>query len=358
MIFDFLYGLIGGYYEFLDVAFILCVSLIIAKIINIFLDRFVKGLAAKTKTTLDDKLVHAVHKPIVIGALLVGLYFSLHYLSIMSGYEVLINQSFTVIFILFVALVLMRIANAFIEWYSEEVSTKTKTKGAEQLVPIFRKIAYGIIGVITILWMLNQLGIEITTLVATLGIGGLAVALALQDTLKEFFAGMYIIADRPIKIGDYIELDSGVKGYVEDIGWRTTKIRMLGNNRIIIPNSKLSSSIITNYHAPTKEMSVVVPVGVAYQSDLDKVEKITIDVAKKVLKRVEGGVETFEPFIRYKEFGDSNINFSVILRVKKYVDKYKVTHEFIKALKKRYDKEGIEIAWPIRKIYMAKKKVD
>ncbi|RLJ05438.1 MAG: mechanosensitive ion channel family protein [Candidatus Aenigmatarchaeota archaeon] len=356
MVLEFLSPYLGSYFETIRVIIIIVISLFVAKAINFFLDRGIRRLTEKTKTTLDDKLVHAIRKPILLGALLTGVYFSLHSLSYLSGYAALINQAFTVVFVLFVSLFLVRTVNAVIEWYGEEILSKTKAQ--EQMIPIFRKIAYIVIGLIALLWLMNQLGIQITTLVTTLGIGGLAIALALQDTLKEFFAGMYIMADRPIKIGDYIELDSGQKGFVEDIGWRTTKIKMLGNNRIIIPNSKLSSSIITNYYAPTREMSVVVPVGVGYGSDLEKVEKITIDVAKKVLKKTDGAVENFEPFIRYKEFGDSNINFSVILRVKKYVNKYKLTHEFIKALKKRYDKEGIEIAWPIRKVYFAKKKVD
>jgi len=349
---------ITSYSDVVWAAVLLAAALIAAKAIDFTINRGVKRVAAKTKTMLDDMIIHAIHRPIYIGALLFGAYLALSALRIVSPYANILNQAFTVVFILFGAYVAVKVINAFIQWYAEEIAVKTKTKADEQFLPIFRKIAYALVFILAFLWILNQFGIEITTLVAALGIGGLAIALGLQDTLKEFFAGAYIIADRPIRIGDYIELDSGQKGYVEDIGWRSTKIRMLGNNLVVVPNSKMASSIITNYYAPVEEMSVVVPVGVGYQSDLDKVERITIDVAKQVLKKEEGAVKDFKPFIRYKEFGDSNINFSVILRVKKYVDKYRVTHEFIKALKKRYDKEGIEIAWPIRKLYFAKKKVD
>ena len=137
---------------------------------------------------------------------------------------------------------------------------------------------------------------------ASLGIAGLAVALALQDTFSNFFSAVYITADRPVKVGDYIELENGLKGYVEDVGWRSTRLRTLPNNSIIIPNNKLAQSILTNYDAPKPEMSIVIPVGVSYNSDLEKVEKVTVDVAKKVLGSVEGGVADFEPFIRYKEF--------------------------------------------------------
>ncbi len=205
--------------------------------------------------------------------------------------------------------------------------------------------------------ILSYFKIEITPLVATLGIGGLAVGLALQNTLSNFFAGLYMVADKPITVGDFIELpDADISGYVEDIGWRSTRIKTLPNTVVIVPNSKLAENIIVNDSLPEHEMAALVQCGVAYGSDLKKVEKATIDVARKIQKTVPGAVKTFEPFIRYHTFGDSNINFTIILRVEKFVDKYLVTHEFIKALKERYDKEGIEISWPVRKIYQFNEK--
>ena len=158
-----------------------------------------------------------------------------------------------------------------------------------------------------------------------------------------------IISAEPIRIGDYVEMGNW-KGYVEDISWRSTTIRTLANNRIIIPNSKLTESVIINNNRPAREMSVLVQVGVDYSSNLKKVEKITIDVARKIQKTLKGAVSDFEPFTRYHTFADSNINFTVILRAKTFIDKYLITHEFIKALKERYDKEGIEISWSVRKI--------
>ena len=200
--------------------------------------------------------------------------------------------------------------------------------------------------------ILNTLNINITPFITSLGIAGLAVGLALQDTLSNFFAGLYILISKKIKPGDYISLDSGIEGYVEDITWRNTTIRQLPNNIVIVPNSKLASSIITNYYLPEKELAVLVQVGVSYNSDLEKVEKVTIEVAKEVMKEVPGGVPNFEPFIRYHTFGDFSINFTVILRAQTYVDRYLVTHEFVKRLHKRYKEEGIEIPFPIRTVYL------
>lgn len=141
-------------------------------------------------------------------------------------------------------------------------------------------------------------------------------ALALRDTLENLFAGFHVLASGQIKVGNYIRLEGGEEGFVEDITWRNTVIRQPSDNLIIVPNSKLSSSIVINFHKPDSELAVIVPVGVSYDSDLEKVEKITIEVAKEVQKEVEGAVPDFEPFIRYTAFGDFSINFNVILRAK------------------------------------------
>ncbi|CAD7782745.1 MAG: Small-conductance mechanosensitive channel [Candidatus Methanoperedenaceae archaeon GB50] len=182
----------------------------------------------------------------------------------------------------------------------------------------------------------------------------MAVALALQDTLANLFAGLHIVATKKVRPGDYIKIETGEEGYVTDITWRDTTIRQLPNNIVIIPNSKLASAIVTNYYFPERELAVLVQVGVSYDSDLEKVEKVTIEVAKEVMQEVSGGVPEFNPFIRYHTFDDFSINFTVILRAKEFVDQYLVKHEFVKRLKKRYDQEGIEIPFPIRTVFLKK----
>jgi small-conductance mechanosensitive channel len=200
------------------------------------------------------------------------------------------------------------------------------------------------------------MGVSITPIIASLGVGSLAVALALQPVLENFFSGISILMDKPIKVGHFISLDSGEEGYVVKIGWRSTWVRVLPNNIVIIPNKNLIESKIVNYYYPETEMSVLMQVGVHYDSDLQQVEEVTIDVAKKVLSAVSGGVETFEPFIRYHTFNNSSIDFSVILRAKEFVDGYLIKHEFIKALRKRYKEEGITIPYPIRALNYAQEK--
>ena len=183
--------------------------------------------------------------------------------------------------------------------------------------------------------VLNSLGISITPIITALGVGGLAVALALQDTLANLFAGIHILATRKIRPGDYVKLASGEEGYVVDVTWRQTTIRQLPYNIITVPNSQIASTSTTNYNLPHKELSVYVQVGVAYDSDLEHVERVTLEVAKEVMNEVEGGVTGFEPLVRYHTFGDSSINFTLIMRGKVFVNQYLLKHEFIKRLHKR-----------------------
>ena len=327
-------------------AIIVLLSLVVAQGVYVAIKRYLRSLAAKTKTKIDDVILSIISKPLYVTIVIAGVYLALNSIEEIKSYEYIISNSFFVILVTIFSLTTARITEALVTRW---LRVQRKFEKAPQVIS---KCVAILIYTIALLIILDHFNISISPLVATLGLGGLAVGLALQSTLSNFFAGLHIISDRPIEIGDYIELtDVNLAGFVEDIGWRSTRIRTLQNMIVIIPNSKLAESIIINYSLPETETSVIVECGVGYGSDLEKVERVTIDVARKIQKTVPGAVKTFEPFIRYKQFGDSNIIFSVILRAEKPTDKYIITHEFIKELKKRYDKEGIEISWPVRKVY-------
>lgn len=199
-----------------------------------------------------------------------------------------------------------------------------------------------------VLVVLQTLGVSITPVLTALGVGGLAVGLALQDTLANFFAGVHILTSGQVRPGDFVKLQSGEEGYVVDVTWRYTTIRQLANNVTIVPNAKLASAITTNYYRPDRELAVLVPLGVSYASDLGHVEAVTIDVAASVMREIPGGVPSFQPFIRYGAFGDSSITLTVIMRGAEVVDQYLLRHEFIKRLHERYRREGIVIPFPMR----------
>jgi small-conductance mechanosensitive channel len=339
------------YNELFYAGIILLSVIVLTKIVLTVIGRVIK----KTRTDLDDKVYRKIKGPLFIIISSVALYASLHVISLLKVYFKTINKAFSVWFILIGAFFTIRLLDGITENFFAGIKDGTKkSKLDKTIAPFIEKLISLAVYIITGLMMLRMFNIEITPLLASLGIASLAVALALQDTLASFFASIYVVVERPINVGDYIKLETGEEGYVESISWRNSTIRTLPGNRIVIPNSKISKMIITNYYYPSKDMAVVLQCGVAYDSDLKKVEKVTIDVAKKTLKAVQGGHKEFEPFIRYHTFGDSNIEFSIILRVNEYVDKYLVTHEFIKNLMEAYKKNKIEISFPARNIYMRK----
>ena len=336
--------------QYIFALIILVGTVLASEIFHYTFRNYIKRIAAVTKTEVDDKLLDAVTKPLHFLILTVGAFLAAKSLNVAVAYLPTINGIFFLLVVFLLSFMLIKVMDVFIPHWLRVQKRYEKTP---RLVNRFITV---VIYALAALVVLNHFDVEITPLLATLGIGGLAVGLALQNTLSNFFAGLHIISDRPVKVGDHIKLENGPSGHVEDIGWRSTRIRTLPNMIVIIPNSKLAESIITNTSLPEAEISAVVQCGVGYGSDLEKVERVTVEVARHIQKTVPGAIASFEPFIRYHTFGDSNINFSVILRVEKYVSQYLVTHEFIKALKARYDKEGIEISWPVRKVYQAKEK--
>jgi len=323
---------------------VVTVTLVAGYIVRkIIFERLAKW-SKNTGIQLGDIIISAVKGPFIIWVLMLGIYFALAVSQLSERVVGVANKTLLALGIFSVTLVLANLSVRLIKIHSGRLEV------ALPVTSLTQNIARVVVFVIGILIILNSLDISITPILATLGVGGLAVALALQDTFSNFFAGFHIIAARQIKVGDYVKLDTGEEGYVVDITWRTTKIRMLPNNVVLIPNEKLTKAIVINYYMPDKEMAVLVNLGVHYNSDLEKVEKVTCEVAKEVMKDVPGGVPEFQPFIRYNTFGDFSIGFTVILRAKEFVDQYLIKHEFIKRLHERYAKEGIIIPYPIRAI--------
>jgi small-conductance mechanosensitive channel len=243
------------------------------------------------------------------------------------------------------ALAGMRLAGAAVELVSSQAAGAIRSPTL--VVNLARFAVAGLAGVLA----LQNLGIDITPLITALGIGGLAVALALQDTLGNLFAGVHIILSRHVRPRDFVRLTSGEEGRVVDVRARSTTIETGSDSSLLtVPNSILASSIVKNYTLPTTELWISVELGVAYASDLEEVERVTLDVAREVLKEVEGGVPDEPPVMLYRAFGPSSIDFIVRLMVRDYPSQGTVRHEFIKRLHARYASEGIEIPFPTRTV--------
>ncbi|MBI2069529.1 MAG: mechanosensitive ion channel family protein [Elusimicrobia bacterium] len=313
-------------------------------------DRVVLGrlgrLFQTTKSVIDDVLLETFGGHIGLWLVLAGLAAAAQTAPIAGAHRALAAKILVSAFFFSVTWASARLAGDLMRRFSAQRAISQAMAG---LMNNLVKIAVIALGVLLIL---SNLGISITPLLTALGVGSLAVALALQDTLTNLFSGIHIVASNLVEVGDYVKLDSGQEGVVMDINWRTTRIKELPNNVILVPNAKLAQAIIINYARPEPETAVLVQMGVSYDADLQKVERVTIEAAKDVQQTVDGAVKNFDPFIRYHTFGDSSINFTVILRARQFTDRFLITHEFIKRIHERYRKEGIEIPFPQRVVHL------
>jgi small-conductance mechanosensitive channel len=313
--------------------------------------RVLQRWAKKTDTKLDDIIIKAFKTPSIYWCLAIGLYIGVAISELPQRYIFYFSKTIHVIVILSITIAVANLSGRIFKDYIQKSNLPIPTTG----------LAYGILKgtilIIGFLIILSVLGISITPLLTALGVGGLAVALALQDTLANLFAGIHILMEKSIRVGDFIRLEAGQEGYVEDITWRTTRVRMLPNNIVVIPNSKLSQSVVTNYYLPEKRMSLLIPIGVSYSSDPEKVEKILVEEAKKAAGEIPGLLGDPEPFVRFiPGYGDSSLDFTLICQVQEFVDQYLAQHELRKRIFKKFKEEGIEIPFPHRTVYLREEK--
>lgn len=333
-----------AYVQLLEPVLVIVGAVLIGLIIRWILLIVLNSWAQRNSWYADNVMINVVKNVVVFWFTLLGLYLAVSTPLFAPRITGTIQTAVLIAFVGSTTLVLIRIGTGLVRTYDRNA------EGSSALTIIINiiRITATIVGLIIILQILN---VPVTPAIAAFGVGGLAVSLALQDTLSNLFSGIMIILSHQIRPGNYVRLSTGEEGYVVDINWRNTQIRQLANNMITVPNAVLTSQILTNYHDPTRELAILIDVGVSYDSDLQQVERVTIEVAQQVMHEVPGGVPDFTPFIRYNAFGDFQIKFTVILRGQEFVDQFLIKHEFIKRLHARYRQEGIEIPFPIRTIY-------
>ena len=260
----------------------------------------------------------------------------------------LAQRTGSVIAIAVVSFMLARVVNVLFAWYLTTFAENTATRLDDQLLPPVRRLTPLVIYSIALLLALAVFDIAITPLLATLGIGGIAIALAAQPTLSNYFAGTYVISEGEIHVGDFIEIEGGPSGYVEAISWRSTKVRSFFNNLIIIPNSMMAENMITNYSRPAPAINVIVNCGVSYSSDLQQVHDIAITAARELAIESEHAVTNSEPSFGFDTFGDSNIDFWVFIQATDRVGAWYLKSDLIKLIHQRFNDAGIAINYPIR----------
>ncbi|MCX5609615.1 MULTISPECIES: mechanosensitive ion channel family protein [unclassified Streptomyces] len=300
--------------------------------------------ASRTAWTGDDAIVDALRTLVPWAAVIGGAAAAASVLPLTTRVTGIVNQSLTALLILMATVTAARVVAGLVQSLAQ---ARTGVAGS---ATIFVNITRVVVLTMGVLVALETMGVSIAPLLTALGVGGLAVALALQDTLANLFAGVHILASKTVQPGDYIRLSSGEEGYVVDINWRNTVVRNLSNNLVIIPNGRLARTNMTNFTQPEQKLSLLVQVGVGYDSDLEHVERVTLDVVDSVMADVSGGVADHEAAVRFHTFADSRINFTVILGVGEFSDQYRIKHEFIKRLHERYRAEAISIPAPTRTV--------
>ncbi|HTM44902.1 MAG TPA: mechanosensitive ion channel family protein [Polyangiaceae bacterium] len=318
------------------------VVVLLSLVLGLFVRRVVlfrmASVATGTPTRADDVLVASLVRPTPLWFLLLGLHGALQIAELPPSMASLLKKVLQSVLILSVTVWGAKVAPRLLQ-----VEFPSGT-GATGVVRYATRIVIVAVGGLV---LLGSLGVSVTPVLTTVGIGGLAVALGLQETLSNLFAGMQITLAENIRIGDFIRLESGQEGTVDDIHWRVTRIRTGANNIVLIPNSKLAQSIITNFNRPSRDLSVSVELGVHYKSDLEKVERVTREVGRSIMQKVQGGSPDFEPVVHFTTFADSGIKLSVTLRAQQVGDSAQIKHEFIKAITRAYAAEGIPIPSPI-----------
>ncbi len=284
----------------------------------------------------DDIVAGSIKGLFIVFALLIGLAVVFKVVPLPPEALLLLRRANGILGIVLVVVFFVRVARRAIYIF---IDRRIEMPGS-----IFKNFAAFVISLLGFLFALDYLGISITPLLTALGVGGLAVALAFQDTLANLFAGMNILLARRLKLGDYIRLSSGEEGEVCDITWRNMTLRSPEDNMVVVPNSKLAAAIYTNTHLPSSEMGLFLPVTVAFDSDLALVERVTLEVAREVLAGPERAIDGFEPAVRFNAFTDIGVRFSVGLRVREYPAQYRVRHEFLRRLHERFRAEGIKLA--------------
>ena len=340
---------------------VLLVMSLFAVITNIILSLTLKYRTIRNSESIDIQLIDAVKGPIMLSIIFSGVALGIvslmqiddPYFDVARDMETWVQRIWSISIVAVITYGISRTLQAVLTWYVKELASKTTTTLDDKFIPIVNRILPVLVYTLGLLIILDILTVPISPLLAGLGIGGLGVALALSPSLSSFIAGTYVVTEGQIKENDYIELDNGLAGFVVDVGWRSTRIRSRLNNLVIIPNNKLTDSILTNYSTPSPVLTGIVECGVSYESDLEQVENISIDVTKAIINESELAVKDFEPVVRFSEFGDSNVNFVIIFQAMDRVASFAIKSAIIKNLYARFKQEGIEINYPIRKLVMS-----
>jgi small-conductance mechanosensitive channel len=322
--------------------------LVLALVLGLILNRILHHWTKKLKNSWGEFLFALLESLPIPLLVLAALYTGLELLTLPRPYERVAAKMIFALLILILFYFPAKVVMIFLRRMGE------RQPHLAQVAQPASFLIRGLFAILAVIILLENLGISLTAVWTTLGVGSVAVALALQETLSNLFAGLYILADRPIRPGDYIQLDGGQEGYVVRVGWRSTIIRTLPNNNVIVPNSTLAKATITNYSTPDPRMGFPLRVSVAYGTDPARVESALLEVTQQAIRDgVEGLLGEPAPFVRFiPGFGESSLDFSLIVHLRQFTDQFLVQSELRQRIMKRFEEDAIPIPFPTRTVLL------
>ena len=328
---------------------VVVVSILAAALVHLVVFPVVMRLAHRTPNELDGILIQAARWPLNVGILVLGIYLSLTVTldlpgSVQEVVDIVAQASGALLFVILFG----RLVSRGMDWVIEEQAKRDHRTVDPRLLLMLRRVLVTLIYGLGLLLVMNTLGIPISPLIAGLGLGGVAVALAIQPTLSNLFAGTYVMTEGVVSPGDYIEMEGGIAGYVLEVGWRSTRLRTWGNNLVVVPNARFAETIITNYYEPEPPVNVYLTCRVSYSSDLARVEAVSIDVMNRVLETSPHGVKEYGAYFGFDNFGESNVDFWLFVQARDRLASFELRSALINELHRRFDDEGIVINYPVR----------
>ncbi len=332
--------------------FTLIVFYAVAKLMHVFLVKYLRVWASRTKTKTDDLIIEKTNRFVSMLIFFVGARIALTRLDLNARlYELLIKLTYTGV-TFFVRIIMAIIIMVLLNEWAKRFASRTKSNMDMEVLPLIQKFSDVLLWIISFILILDIWGVNIGPFVASLGIAGIAIGLAVKDSLANVFGGVSLILDKNIKVGDVILLgeatDTGESGKIMDIGLRSTKILTHDNEMKIVPNGILANSIFVNYSLPDPRIRIKIQFGVEYGTDVDKVKRVVLSEIKKI----NGIFKEPEPAVRFLEMADSSLNFKAYFWVKDYDERAESREAAVKSIYNALKRNKINIPFPTRTVYV------
>jgi len=342
------YGVFGNTFaEYIYFALTLVISLALAKIAFKIFKGAARRATAKTKTLLDDVILDAVEEPVIVAIVVVGIYIALTFLSISPTVDSVLSKLLRVLIAADLIWLFSRSAADIIDKFVTPAVQKAQPELGAHFMYMVKKVVNIIIWILGIMFIVSNLGYDISTLIAGLGIGGVAIAFAIKDILSNMFGGLTVITDRPFKVKDRIKV-AGIDGFVEELGVRSTKIRSFDGTIFIVPNAKMTDSIIENV-SKEKSRKIKMTIGVEYGTSNAKMKK-----AKEILNKIilKNKSTDDKALVYFTTFGPHSLDILAIYYIKDLKKILQTKDEINFEIKEQFEKAKIDMAFPSQTLYL------